>query len=483
MERRAVYRRTSRIILGSTAVLAGLAWARLAGDISGLWPVVLGIFALVSFRQARILSVYTIMLFGFSLGWWRGGQFMAEVRFLDSISKEQVVLTGRVLNDSLYDEKGALSFDLGYLRLETPDGPRNIIGKVGVSGYGERMIYRGDEVRVTGKFYPGKGSYVAWLNYAQLEVMARSQSVVYSAARHFAAGLQSALPEPQASFGLGILIGQRDTLPKTTSDILKTVGLTHIIAVSGYNVTILVRATRRMFAKRSKFQALFAAGVLIFLFLLVTGGQPSIVRASIISGLSLGAWYFGRTIKPLLIILLTAAGTALWSPMYIWSDIGWYLSFLAFFGVLMVAPVIKRRLYKDKQPKVMGELMVESFAAQIMTLPLILFIFGESSYIVLLANLLVVPLIPLGMVAAFVAGAAGALIPILSGWFAWPAKLLLTYLLDMAGLVARIPHMQFRVSIGVGAMVLMYALILLLTVIWWQKLPKDARITDKNYLE
>ncbi len=483
MERRTVYRRTTRYILACAAVLAGLAWSRVGGEISGWWPIIFGLVFITSFRQARILSVYAALVFGLSLGWWRGGLYMTEVNFLETISKEQVTVTGKVLNDSLYDNRGAISFDLGSLRLLTSEGERPIIGKVGVSGYGERMIYRGDEVVVSGKFYPGRGSYVAWMSYAQLEVVGRSQSVVFDVTRQFAAGIQSALPEPQASFGLGILIGQRDTLPEQTSEILAMVGLTHIIAVSGYNLTILVRATRRMFAKRSKFQAMLAACVLIISFLIVTGAQPSIVRASIISMLSLGAWYFGRRMKAMLIILLTAAGTALWNPLYLWSDIGWYLSFLAFFGVLMVASVLKKRLYKERKPGVIGELALESFAAQLMTLPLILFIFNDSNYLVLLANLLVVPLIPLGMITAFVAGLAGMLVPAIAGWFAWPARLILTYLLDMAGLVARIPNMQFSVVLSTWSMVFFYATILLITAIWWQKLPKNAKVTDTNYLE
>ncbi len=483
MERRTVYRRTTRYILCGAAILVGLAWARFGGEISGWWPIVLGFLALTSFRRGRLLSVYAVVFFGFSLGWWRGGIYMNEVNFLQTISKQKVTLVGRVLNDSLYDDRGAVSFDMGSLQLESPDGNQKVIGKVGVSGYGERMIYRGDEVRVTGKFYPGRGSYVAWLSYAELQVVSRSQSAVFGVTRNFAAGIQTALPEPQASFGLGLLIGQRNTLPESTSEILAMVGLTHIIAVSGYNLTILVRATRRMFSKRSKFQAMFAACLLIFSFLLVTGAQPSIVRASIISILSLGAWYFGRTIRPMTILLITAAATALWNPLYLWSDIGWYLSFLAFFGVLMVAPVVKKRLYKDRKPRVMGELMIESFSAQLMTLPLILYIFNESSYMVLLANLLVVPLIPLAMIATFVAGLAGMFIPVIAGWFAWPAKLILTYMLDVAGLVARIPNMQFTVSLSAGTMVFMYAAILLITVIWWQKLPENAKITDTNYLE
>ena len=111
-----------------------------------------------------------------------------------------------------------------------------------MSGFGESAIYRGGRISVTGIFQPGRGSYIAWMSYSQLDIVASSQSIVYSATRHFAAGIQSTLPAPQASFGLGILIGQRDTLPENTSKILSMIGLTHIIAVSGYNLTILLMA-------------------------------------------------------------------------------------------------------------------------------------------------------------------------------------------------------------------------------------------------
>lgn len=479
MERRTVWRRTTRFVLFGVAIVAGLAWARKGGEISGWWPALLCGWALVSFRRARLLSVYAVVVFGFTLGWWRGGQFMREVHFLEQIAGSKVTITGRALTDSIYGRNGALEFDLGHLQLDSLHF-RKIIGKVGVSGYGERMVYRGDQVRISGKFSPGKGSYVAWLSFADLEVTARSQSLVYATTRHFAAGLQSTLPEPQASFGLGILVGQRDTLPEQTSDMLKMVGLTHIIAVSGYNLTVLVRFTRRFLAKRSKFQATTGAITLILAFLVVTGGQPSIVRAAIISILSLGAWYYGRTIRPMVLILLTAAGTALWNPMYLWSDIGWYLSFLAFFGVLVVAPALTARLFKVRRPGAMSQLIIESFSAQIMTLPIILYIFNESSYIVLLANLLVVPLIPLAMVLTFVAGLAGVFIPALAGWLSWPARYLLTYLLDVAGIVSRIPNMQFSVQISTATMVSFYAFIVLFTLIWWQKSHINGKITDRN---
>lgn len=482
MERRTVYRRTTRFILFGTAALAGLAWSRKGGEISGWWPVIFGLWAVVSFRRSRLVSVYAIILFGLSLGWWRGGLYMRHVNYLDTIAREKVVITGRALTDGIYGRNGALEFALGDLALESPE-VRNIIGKIGVSGYGEKAVYRGDRVRISGKFNPGKGSYTAWLSYADLEVTARSQSIVYTATRHFAAGIQSALPEPQASFGLGILIGQRDTLPEATSDMLAAVGLTHIIAVSGYNLTILVRFTRRLLHKRSKFQATVGALVLVFAFLLVTGGQPSIVRASIISVLSLGAWYYGRNIKPMVLIMLTAAGTALWNPLYLWSDIGWYLSFLAFFGVLMVAPALQARLFKKREAGAFSQLIIESSAAQLMTLPLILYIFNDSSYVVLLANLLVVPFIPFAMTLSFVAGLAGTFIPAFAGWVSWPARYIMTYILDAAALVARIPGMRFSVKISAATMVLFYTVICIFTLIWWQKARAHGKITDTNIVK
>lgn len=91
----------------------------------------------------------------------------------------------------------------------------------------------------------------------------RVSSIVYSITRRFAAGLENTLPEPLASFARGLLIGQRNTLPKDVTAILSAVGLTHIIAVSSYNLTIMICAGKHMFGKRSKFQTYIGSQLLI----------------------------------------------------------------------------------------------------------------------------------------------------------------------------------------------------------------------------
>jgi YebC/PmpR family DNA-binding regulatory protein len=229
-------------------------------------------------------------------------------------------------------------------------------------------------------------------------------------------------------------------LPEAVSQQLVMVGLTHIIAVSGYNLTIMVEIARRIFGKRSKFQTAAACVLLILSFLLITGNSPSIVRASIISLLGIGAWYYGRAMQPVALLLFAAALTVLANPVYLWGNVSWYLSFLAFFGVVVIAPLATKRLYTEKQPPILIKMIIESLAAEMMTLPYVLFIFGQMSTVGLLANILVAVFVPLAMLLCAIAGLAGMLLPALAGWLAWPAVLVLTYMLDMAGLLSRIPH-------------------------------------------
>ncbi len=238
------------------------------------------------------------------------------------------------------------------------------------------------------------------------------------------------------------------------------VGLVHIVAVSGYNLTILVRATSRL-KMRSKYQQLVLSLSLIVAFVLMTGFSASIVRAAIVSGLGLWAWFYGRELRPFLLIAFAAAITGFINPFYVWGDLSWYLSFLAFFGVLIVSPLIAARLFKHR-PKILALVVLETLSAELMTLPLIMMTFSQLSLIGLVANALVVPLVPLAMLLSAIAAAAGMLIPAFAGWLAWPANNLLTYMLDVAHLLSGLPSIFLHRSISLQAMLGFYAAVLLL---------------------
>jgi competence protein ComEC len=252
---------------------------------------------------------------------------------------------------------------------------------------------------------------------------------------------------------------------------LSAVGLTHIVAVSGYNLTILVNVVHRIGGKKSKYRSLLFSLGLIAAFITITGVSASIARAALVSGLGLIAWYYGREIRPLLLIVLSAAITALINPLYLWSDIGWYLSFLAFFGILLLAPLISKRIFKAKEPNFLWSLLIETIAAQTMTLPLILYIFGRLSVLALVANALVVPFIPIAMVLSLIAGLAGIFLPMFAGWLVWPAKWLLMYMIDIATTISRFPHALVAVQLSWVQLVICYGFIIGVLLVLWHRQP------------
>jgi len=433
-----IAKRTTLLGLWCVAVLVGLG---LAARLQFNWAVAVfsGVVLLVV-RCQPLLSTLAVIACGLSLGGLRGTVVWQSLQPYRILQKQPVVIVGRAVDDAVYGKQTQLTFDMHKVQLVSPTR-LSLPGKIGVSGFGATSIYRNDIVVASGKLALAQGGHQAWLSFANLQVTHTSPSLINRLRQRFNAGLESALPEPVASFGLGLLVGQRSTIPADVSQNLLKVGLVHIIAVSGYNLTILLQASRSLLGKRSLYQGTVLSLVLIAIFLLFTGDSPSIVRAAVVSVLSIGASYYGRQFKPVVLLLLAAAITALADPLQIWGDISWYLSFLAFTGVLLVGPLLHERFVSERlQKSVVIAVMIESISAEMITLPYVLYIFGQMSFVSLLANVLVVALVPLGMLLTLIAGLAGMLVPFVAGWLAWPAVVLLTYMLDTAQLLAHIPH-------------------------------------------
>ncbi len=468
-------RRTTLTTAGCLAALAGLGLARRYNFEPPAWSLLLFAPGFLLLKPKNVTSLLLVVFLGLSLGLWRGSLYMQDVHRLQALTGRQVTIEVKALSDAVYAQGSQLEFIGGNAHLLEP-AKEPVKGRFKISGFGEQMVYRGDIVQVTAKLYPMRGSNQARLAYAQIKRVGADSSWINKFTRQFATGMQTALPEPQASFGLGLLIGQRTNLSTELVTQLTMVALVHIVAVSGYNLTILVRAAARL-KLGSKYQQLVLALTLIVVFILMTGFSASIVRAAVVSLLSLWAWYYGRKIRPVLLLSFTAALTGLINPFYVWGDLGWYLSFLAFFGVLVIAPQIAGRLF-SRPPKNLTTVVVETLSAEIMTLPLIMMTFGQLSLIGLVANALVVLLIPLAMLLSALAAVAGMLVPALAGWLAWPANLLLTYILDVVHLLSSIPAIFLRRSIGVVSMLILYASILLAVAVIRKHQPPKVAINS-----
>jgi competence protein ComEC len=465
-------RRNTAISLIAAGLIAGLALGR-AGLSAGLWLPGLCALAAAALVRTR-LFVLVLALTALTLGLWRAAGWAGEQAQLSGLIGQTVTVEGTVSDDPAVGPTRQLDFKLADITL---DGGR-LPGTLSVHEY-PSQLQRGYRVRLTGKVGPGFGNAVAELGFPKLEVLTSAQGPLERLRQHFFTGVRTALPEPLASFGLGLLVGIRALIPKPMQAQLALVGLSHLVAVSGYNLTIIVRAAHRLLERFGRGIALAASLWLIGGFIVVTGAGASIVRAALVSVLSLLAAFYGRRFQPLALILIAAAATAAWSPAYL-TDLGWLLSFLAFFGILVLAPAVEARLGNPKP--VIIRLFIESFAAQILTLPLILCVFGQLSIVAPLTNLLILPMVPFAMAAAFAAGLAGMLIPPFAGWFAWPATLVLGFITKLIGAFAALPFAGATSYITFSAMLAMYALILIVCVILTRSARRRGQTPSARHL-
>ena len=446
-------RRTTLIALLALSFLVGLGLAQLGGTLLGwTWPVLASLLLFLAYKKKLIIALLVVVVAGLILGIWRGSEQLAELKGYQPFLQQKVIVRGEVVEDPTYDDKGMLDFRLQ--KVAVGDSP--LPGQVRVKTFSFVDVRRGDLLQAEGKLVDGFGNYQAAIYYAVAEVITKNQNIIDNLRHGFAASVLTNLPEPQASLGLGFLIGLKSGLPDDLNDQMKVLGLTHIVVASGYNLTILVRLARRLFEKVSKYQVVAVSAGLIAGFVAVTGFSPSMSRAALVTGLALWAWYYGRHIHPFTLLLSAAAITAAVNPLYFWTDLGWWLSFLAFGGVLVLAPLLQKRLFGDRQPKLLGQIILETICAQLLTLPLILLIFGNFSVLSLMANVLVVPLVPLAMFSTFAAGTVGMLLPGLAPFIAIPATILLSFITEVVRLMAQIPWASVPFTIDWPVMVGFY---------------------------
>lgn len=458
-------------------VLAGIALVKAGLLLSGGTVFIVGLLLLAPVFKRSRLALGLVIISGFMIGSWQGTNTEIQLRSLNNYIGEKVVLSGTIFDDPIKGDKDDQQFYLTNISVNN----KAIAGKVKASVVLEQKLQRGDNLVLSGKLTSGFGNYQARLAFGKVESIERGDQPALKVRDAFAEGVRAGVAEPQASLGLGFLLGQRSALPEDLDDQLRRVGLTHIVVASGYNLTILVRAARRLLSRISKFQAFTGSMSLVGAFVVMTGFSPSMTRAALVTTLSLLAWYYGRRIYPLVLILFAAAVTALVNPLFLWSDIGWYLSFFAFVGVLMLAPLIIRRLYRDKQPSLLAQVAVESIAAQIMVVPLILWLFSELSVLALIANLLVVPLIPLVMLLTFIAGIVGMVVPSIAIAVGMPATIFISYMTSVSGWLASVPWAMTEMNLSLIGMLGLYALVVIGCIALWRSTRYDflqSSVTD-----
>jgi len=209
--------------------------------------------------------------------------------------------------------------------------------------------------------------------------------------------------EPYKSFMAGLLMGSRRGLPQHLTNDFKKVGLSHIMAISGYNITLVIVMISGIFWFLKKNVRVIVSSVFVVIFVIFVGMSASAVRAAIMGILGLFALKYERKYDVARGLLITVFVVSLWNPLIFFYDAGFQLSALATGGLIYIYPWLKERLKMFTESFGIRETIGGSLSAQIAVLPIMIFNFKQMSILGVFANVLILPLIPLVMLTGFMA--------------------------------------------------------------------------------
>lgn len=223
--------------------------------------------------------------------------------------------------------------------------------------------------------------------------------------------LTTVVAAPQAGLAAGILVGLRDEVDRELADAFTFAGLSHVVAISGWNISLLGAVVSALLGGLPRRSRSLVVALFIALYTLLVGASPSVVRAAAMAGVVLLARESGRRGRPAAALGVATAAMVLLEPTVV-GDAGFRLSVAATAGLLAWATPLSEHLRRHLRmvPAGVREALAISLAAQAATLPIVVLEFGRLSLIAPVANLLVAPLIAPVMLASFLG--------LLGGWLA-----------------------------------------------------------------
>jgi competence protein ComEC len=492
----------------AVAWLAGIALAKTVGLGWQVLPL-LGLAALLGLllwrddRRVRLGALCALML---ALG---AGRLLLAVPHFDETSLATyndagwVALEGVVVGEP--DERERYTnLRVRAERLTLPDGAElDVEGLALVRADRYPRRYYGDRVRVDGlletppvfeefsyREYLARQNIHSLIRYVTVTLLGENQASpilyhLFAFKRYAQSMIGSILPEPQAALLTGILLGVEAGIPAGLMDDFAATGTTHIIAISGFNLTIVagifVGLAQRLFGRR---WAVWVAIAGVVVYTILVGASAPVVRAAVMGILYLWGRHLGRAAFAPVSLAAAAIGMTAWNPYTLW-DVGFQLSFAATIGLVLYTEPLEKAFERalarvtsaeqaQKVVALISEALLVTLAAQITTTPIVLHYFGRLSFVTLLANFLVLPAQSYLMVAGGLATLVGLVFRPLGQVVGWVAWVFLTYTIEVVRLAARVGFASMPVRMEGWVVWAYYALLGGLT--WWLAQPRERRV-------
>jgi len=393
-----------------------------------------------------------------------------DERSLQFYNDQPITFKGIINTDPEISDK-TIHLQVSATDIQLDTGWQEVSGTVLIFAPRYSTYNYGDVLLVTGKLetpyqfddfdyraYLAHHEIYSTMLYPEIDIVERDKGAklltwIYSIRNGLSQTMAEVLPEPQASLAQGIILGKKGTIPTALKDAFTSTGTAHLLAISGLHLSIvagiLLSVGIWLFGRRRYIYIWLALGA-IWLYALLTGMHPPIIRGTIMASLFLIAELLGRQKSAVTALLFAAAVMVGVSPQILWTA-SFQLSFLAMAGLIFITPplqaigrtAVNRTIGEDGIAVSIANVIGDSFAvtlgAMLAVWPVVAYYFGIISFVGPLATLLALPALPGIIITGALTGGLGLIALPLAypiGWLAW---LFLSYLLLVVNVFAALP--------------------------------------------
>lgn len=414
-------------------------------------------------------TIVSIFVFAFSFGVFRFHVFDKPApNFFENQVNNKVSLSGNVVDEPSIGENSQ--------KLIISSSPKTVLResktRILISTRLDTNYKYGDEISFSGKlqkpenFITDQGKEFDYINYLKkdgvfyvinfpkIEIISRNngnivKSYLFLVKEKFLEKMNLAIPGPENLFMGGLILGEKSSFSQALRQSFVDTGTIHIVALSGYNVTIVAEWFMKLFSAIFSFWPKnigIGAGIFaVLLFILMTGGSSTAVRAGIMATLALIARATGRNYDVGRALILTGVLMTFFNPLILVYDVSFQLSFIATVAVIFFAPRIEKYFIWVPEKFKLRDIVSVTCATYIFVMPFILYKMGNLSLVALPANILILPFIPLTMLLGFLTGILGLILYVFSAPFGYLSYLFLHYELGITAFFSHLPLAAFTV--------------------------------------
>ena len=398
-----------------------------------------------------------------------------DVVYQVPIESEVVIVRGKVINEPQLNSSNKLKFWLQASQVND----RKVSGKLytTVSLLQGTGIDLGEEIKLKGILYRPQSAAVAGgfdfqIYLAHRGIFAGIQGVEvveYSNAepiwgwwklrRRIARSHLRGLGSPKGQLLSSMVLGRKAVdLPVDIRDRFIKAGLAHVLAASGFHVSLLLGLVLKLTSSLPAKTRSLTGGTTLLIYLGLTGIQASVLRACLMGSAVLLAMALETKVKPLGSLLLVATLILIFNPLLI-ADLGFQLSFLATFGLIATMPALQAKL--DWLPPTIASLIAVPLAASIWVLPLLCYQFNVVATYSIIVNILCTPLIAAISLGGMISAIFGLIFPAMGSAIAWLLSYPMTILIAVINFFVDLPGNSWAIGqISLSVLLIIYGLLI-----------------------